>query len=305
MTEKHIREADHYLAQGDYVRALDELRKAGPLDPEVTGRIRTALGRLQMVAAREFTVGRWSVAEGIFDAVGEHDRYLSDAERLECRHLVAEIRRCRDAGREIQAVIETAAELAAGNQFAQSREIALQALAGCTDPPLVARLRHLLKSLPHPLGRLAYGFDSPVEVEQFVRANDGVDVEVVLNDRHPLGGGFAKITFRSAGARVDFMDPPPDWSDGKDLVFMAQLASKTRTVLQVSVGDLRNSWRRDVPLSDFYWNPHRLSFDSFEKQGEPDWRSVTRFSITSLVPGPTTIHLDEIRIRPAAPLGRA
>jgi hypothetical protein len=305
MTEELIREADRYLAQGDYVRALDELRKAGPLDPEVTGRIHTALGRLRLVAAREFAVGRWSVAEGIFDAVGEHDQFLSDAERLECRNLVAEIRRCRNEGREIQAVIETAAELAAGNQFAQSREIALQALAGCTDPPLVARLRHLLKSLPHPLGRLVYGFDSPVEVEHFVRANGGAHVEVVLNECHPLGGGFARITFRSPGARVDFMDPPPDWSDGKELGFLTQLASKTRSVLRVSVGDLRNSWTRDVTLIDFYWNLQRLAFDSFEKRGEPDWRAVTRFSITSLVPGPMTIHLDEVRIRPAAPLGRS
>jgi hypothetical protein len=305
MTEDLIREADRYLAQGDYVRALDELRKAGPVDPEVTGRIRTALGRLRLVAAREFAVGRWSVAEGIFDAVGEHDRYLSNAERLECRNLVAEIRRCRNDGRGIHAVIETAAELAAGNQFAQSREIALQALAGCVDPPLVARLRHLLKSLPHPLGRLVYGFDSPVEVEHFVRAHDGAHVEVVLNESHPLGGGFARITFPSPGARIDLMDPPTDWSDGKELAFMAQLASKTRVAFRVSVGDHRNAWTRDLTLIDYYWNPQRLTFDTFEKRGEADWRAVTRFSITSLSPEPATIHVDEIRIRPAAPLGRS
>jgi hypothetical protein len=305
MTDDLIREADRYLAQGDYVRALDELRKAGPADPEVTGRIRTALGRLRMVAAREFAVGRWSVAEGIFDAVGEHDRYLSNAERLECRNLVADIRRCRNEGREIQAVIETAAELAAGNQFAQSREIALQALAGCTDPHLVARLRHLLKSLPHPMGHLVYGFDSPVEVERFVWGHEGAHVEVILNESHPLGGGFARITFPSPGSRVDLMDPPPDWGDGKELAFMAQLASKTRAAFRVSVGDLQNAWTRDLTLIDFYWNPQRLAFESFEKRGEPDWRAVTRFSITSLNPEPTTIHVDEVRIRPAAPLGRA
>jgi len=305
MTNDPLRNADRYLAEGDYVRAVFELREAGAADPEVTQRIRTALGRLRLMAAREFAVGRWSVAEGIFDAVGEHEQFLSDTERLECRRLVAEIRRCRDEGREIHALIQTAAELAADNQFAQSREVALQAMAGCTDGPLVARLRHLLKSLPHPMGRLIYGFDSALEVEQFARPHEGARVEVILNESHPLGGGFARLFFPAAGSRVDFMDPPPDWADGKELTFMAQLASRVRTSFRVSAGDLRSSWTSDVTLMDFYWNPQRLAFDRFEKRGEPDWRAVTQFSITSLTSEPTAIHLDEVRLRAAAPLGRA
>jgi hypothetical protein len=298
-----MRNADRFLAEGDYVRAVFELREAGAADPEVTRRIRTALGRLRLMAAREFAVGRWSVAEGIADAVGEHAQFLSDAERLECRTLVDEIRRCRDEGREVEALIQTAAELAAESQFAQSREVALQAMAVCTDPPLVARLRHLLRSLPHPLGRLLYGFDSALELEHFVRAQDGARIEVVLNESHPLGGGFARAYFPAPGARIDLMDPPPDWSDAKELTFTAQLASRVRSSFRVSVGDLQNSWTHDVHLMDFYWNTQRLAFDRFEKRGGPDWRGVTRFSITSLTPEPTALHLDEIRLRPASPMG--
>ena len=55
---------------------------------------------------------------------------------------------------------------------------------------------------------------------------------------------------------------------------------------------------------DFYWNQKRLSFDQFQKKGEPDWRAVTTFSITSLTPGATAIHLDEVRLR-SAPPGRS
>jgi hypothetical protein len=304
MTENLLREADRYLAQGDYVRALDELRKAGPAYPEISRRIHSALGRLKLVAAREFAVGRWSVAEGIFDAVGEHAQFLSDAERQECGNLVGEIKRCRDQGRYVDVLIEAAAQLAAENRFAQSREIALQAMRGCHDAHLVARLRHLLRSFPHPLGRLLYGFDSASEVESFVRLHGGAQAEVVLNESHPLGGGFARLVFPVQYSRVDFMDPPPDWSDAKDLNFTAQLASKTRSVFRITVGDLQSTWTTDVSLIDFYWNQKRLGLDAFAKHGEPDWRNVTQFSIISLTPAPTALHLDEVRLRASAPSAR-
>jgi hypothetical protein len=86
---------------------------------------------------------------------------------------------------------------------------------------------------------------------------------------------------------------------------MAQLACKTRSAFRLSVGDLRNTWTLDVQLIDFYWNQKRLAIETFERHGEPDWRAVTQFSITSLTPGPTALHLDEVRLRSAAPLGRA
>jgi hypothetical protein len=234
---------------------------------------------------------------------GEPEQFLSDAEQFQRRRLVAEIRRSRDGERGAPTLIERAAELAADNQFAQSREVALQAMAGCTDGPLVARLRHLLQSLPHPMGRLIYGFDSSLEVEQVARPHDGARVEVLLNESHPLGGGFARLYFPAAGSRVDLLGPPPDWSDGKELIFMAQLASRVRTAFRVSVGDLRNAWTADLTLMDYYWNPQRLALERFAKQGEPDWSAVTQLSITSLTPEPTAIHLDEVRLRPAAPRG--
>lgn len=305
MSDDVVREADRYLAEGDYVRALDELGKAGRLDPEVSRRIQTALSRMKLVAAREFAVGRWSVAEGIFDAVGEHDRFLSPEERAECRALVDAIRRCRDEGRRLEGLVQAAADLAAQNQFPQSREVALEAMRLCGDPHLVARLRHLLRGLPHPLGRLIYGFDSAPEVERFAHASQGAAIECILNDLHPLGGGFARITLAGPGSRVDLMDPPADWSDGKDLCFVTQLASTVRATLRVSVGDLRNTWTHDVPLIDFYWNPVRLPLEAFRREGTPDWRAITRLSLTLAGPEPAVIHLDEVRLRSASPLGRA
>jgi hypothetical protein len=298
MTEEFVRQADHYFAEGDYIRALDELGKVRGLDPEIDQRIHTALGRMKLVAAREFAVGRWSVAEGIVDAVQDHDRFLSANERAECRTLVEAIRECRDQERQVAGIVQAAAALAAQNQFAQSREVALQALRDCADPRLVARLRLLLRGLPHPLGRLLYGFDSAVETNQFVRPHGGARVEPVLNEGHPLGGGFASVTFPGKGSRVDFMDPPYDWSDSKELGFTARLATNVRTTLQVIVGDLRNAWTIDIKLIDPYWNPTRLSFDKFVRVGEPDWRAVTRFSIASLGPEPAVIYLDEIRLKP-------
>src|SRR5205085_1053457 len=101
MADDSLKQADRYLAQGDYVRALDELQRAGPADPAITHRIHTALDRMKLMAAREFAVGRWSVAEGIADAVQEHEQFLSAEEQRECRDLVGEIGRCRDRGKQV------------------------------------------------------------------------------------------------------------------------------------------------------------------------------------------------------------
>ena len=297
MTENTLREADRYFAEGDYVRALDELGKAPTGDPEITQRIHTALGRLKLVAAREFAVGRWSVAEGIVDAVNEHDRFLSPAERTECRTLVDAIGRCRDREKLVHGIVQAAATLAAQNQFAQSREVALQAMKTCTDPHIVARMRHLLRSLPHPLGQLLYGFDSTIEVEQFMRPQRNARVEAMLNESHPLGGGFAKIEFPVPGSSVALMDPPTDWSDCKELGFTARLASSTRATFSIAVGDLRNSWAAEAKLMDPYWNPVRLSFEKFVKRGEPDWRSVTTFTITLTSSTPAELWIDEVRLK--------
>lgn len=301
MTEDTLREADRYFAEGDYLRALDELGKAATGDPEITHRIHTALGRMKLVAAREFAVGRWSVAEGIVDAVNEHDRFLSAAERSECRSLVDAIGRCRDREKQVHGIVQAATTLAAQNQFAQSREVALQAMRDCPDGFIVARLRHILRSLPHPLGRLIYGFDSNIEVEQFVRPHQGARVEAMLNESHPLGGGFAKIVFPAQGSSIAFMDPPPDWSDCKELGFTARLASSARATFSVAVGDLRNTWVAEAKLMDPYWNPVRLSFDRFAKRGEPDWRAVTVLTLTLQSTSAAELWLDEIRIRPRQP----
>jgi len=298
MTDSLLRQADHYFAEGDYIRALDELGKVAGVDPEINQRIHTALGRMKLVAAREFAVGRWSVAEGIVDAVQENDRFLTANEKAECRTLVDAIRKCRDKERQVHGIVQAAAALAAQNQFAQSREVVLQAMRDCTDARLVARLRLLLRGLPHPLGRLLYGFDSSIETNQFVRPHGGAHVEPMFNEEHPLGGGFASVTFPSKGARIDFLDAPYDWADNKELGFMIRLASSYRTTLQVLVGDLQNAWTIEVKLIDPYWNPVRLSFDRFTPVGRPDWRAVTRFSIQSLGSEPAEIYLDDIRLKP-------
>src|SRR5688572_22763558 len=113
MTGDTLRQADRYFAEGDYLRALDELGKAESVDPEITQRIHAALGRMKLVAAREFAVGRWSVAEGIVDAVNEHDRFLAPAERSECRTLVDAVGRCRSREKQVHGIVQAAAELAA------------------------------------------------------------------------------------------------------------------------------------------------------------------------------------------------
>ncbi len=300
MTDDALREADRYFAQGDYVRALDELGKAAPSDPEIAQRIHTALERMKLIAAREFAVGRWSVAEGIVDAVQEHERFLTPAERAECRRLVEEIGRCRDRGKHLHGIVQAAAALAAGHQFAQSREVALQAMRDCSDPHLIARFRKLLGALPHPLGRLLYGFDSALEVDQFLRCRSGSTAEMVLDESHAMGGGFARICFPAKGSTVMLLDAPPDWTDYKEIGFYGRLASGPRAGFQIAIGDLQSSWTCEMKILDPYWNSSRFPLDRFEKQGAPDWAAVTCFGISSLSDEPVELWLDEVRLKPKA-----
>ena len=301
MTDETLRQADRFFADGDYVRALDELQKIAPFDPDITRRIHSALERMKLVAAREFAVGRWSVAEGIFDAVQENARFLTSTERDECRLLVDEIGRCRDREKSVQAIVQAAAALAAQSQFAQSREVALQGMRSCDDPHLVARLRRLLGGLPHPLGRLLYGFDSALEVEQFVRAKSGATAEMILDESHAMGGGFLRIRFPSKGSGISLLDPPPDWSDDRELGLCVRLESRVRAGFLVMVGDLQNSWSCEMKILDPYWNQRRFPLESFRSQGAANWSGVTCLAIVSLSDEPAELFLDEVRLKAKSP----
>ena len=291
-------DAERFLSQGDYVRALLELESIVPFDPQVAQLIHQTLERMKLVGAQEFAVGRWSVAEAILEALGEHERFLSVSEREECRNLVREIEHCRGSEGAMHAIVQSAARLAAEGHFLQSREIALEAMKACEVPRQVARLRHHLRGLPHPLGGLIYGFDSPLEIQQFAWPRDGAQVEPVLDESHTLGGGFADVTLPGEGSGLVLGDPPPDWSEFRELSFCVQLVAPSRATLRILVGDQDNSWTIDVPLTQGPWHLPRLELDRFEKRSEPRWSSVTRFRIDLASPGPAEIFLDEIRLRP-------
>jgi hypothetical protein len=300
MADTPLERAERHFAAGDYVQGVTELEKAASLDPTVSRRIQAALERMKIIAAREFAVGRWSVAEGIVDAIGEHARFLSEAERKECRKLVDEIQQCRVTEREIHPGLQAAALLASQGQYPQSREVALRIMGTCTDPLLVARLRRLLMGLPHPLGRLIYGFDSRLEIEQFVRTSEDARAEPVLDETHELGGGFAAVTLPRRGSGISLLDPPPDWSDAKEVSFLLRSAGRKPFLLAVRVGDLSHAWVHELRLADPFWNQVRLPLAAFRKEGELRWEAVTRFAIASPSDEPAEFWLDEIRLRSGA-----
>jgi hypothetical protein len=306
MEDTPLRHAERLMAEGDYVRAVEELEKASPSDPQVARVIRSALDRMKLIAAREFAVGRWTVAEGIFDAVQEHDQFLSAAGRQECQLLVKEIERCRDREKDVNVVVRAAAYLAAEGRYAQSREVALRVMQNCADLHLVARLRRLLMGLPHPLGRLVYGFDSKLEVEHFTRAGGGARLTPVVDESHQPGGGFAQILFPGTPAagldlpHVALLDPPPDWTDYAELSLLLRLSRGARSRVSVQAGDGTNAWTFELAVSDRFWNQVRLPLAYFQKKGEPRWDAVTTFRIVSAAAEPAELYLDEIRLKPKA-----
>lgn len=308
MSDASLELAEKYLAEGDYVQALAELGKAAPLDPQISRVIHQALERMKLIAAREFAVGRWSVAEGIFDAVEEHAQFLSPAERTECKMLVKEIQRCRDSEKQVHGVLQAAAQLAAEGHYPRSREVALRAMRRCDDLHLVARLRRLLMGLPHPLGRLIYGFDSALELEQFVRPTGQASIDPVVDESHEVGGGFAWLRVPERGGGIALLDPPPDWSDSKELSFLVRRncnvfhpTSMARMRLAVWVGELQDAWVYEGAVPDQGWHQFRIPLGDFRARGNPSWGRVTRFSILSDSDGPLDFFIDEIRLKPRPP----
>lgn len=312
MTGPSIQDVERYLAEGDYRRALEALEKAGPLDPEVSQLVQSMVDRMKKAASQEFDFGRWSVAEDISSFLEKHQRLLTPEEQAECRRLFIDIHRSRSKEGQVQAVVQAAAALAAQGRFPESREIALRGMRNCSDPHLVARLRRLLHGLPHPLGSLLYGFDSPLEVEQFVRPSGGSKVvtcfqdepglpeeleEFVAESREMLGGGMALVTCPKRGAGVSFLDPPADWTRYKELSVLVRLVNPPRGKLSVYVGDPKNAWVYDADIRDRNWNQIRMSLTEFHKRGNPRWEAVSFFAVASAMDEPVEILLDEIRIK--------
>jgi hypothetical protein len=255
---------------------------------------------MRLAAASELAAGRWSVAEGLFGAVQENERFLSPAERGECRRLADEIRRSRDLERQVQGLVLAAASLAANGRFPEARELALQMMRECPDAALVARLRRILGGLPHPLGRLLYGFDSPLEVERFVRPEGGASVEAVSEENHPLGGGYLRVRLPREGASIELLDPPQDWSGAREFSLCARLVMPARAALRISAGGVRGSWVHDAKILDPYWNQLRIPRDRFVLRGEADWSSIARLSLASAGPEPAELMLDELRLKPGS-----
>lgn len=299
MPNTPIEAAEQHLAAGRYAEALSQLQGANPLDPEAARIIREAADRMKAAADREFAGGRWTVAEGLVDAVREHVQVLSPEQREECDALLARVRSYR--GRTVQAdiLLQGAVELAAQCRYRESREVALRILAGCDDAALVTRLRRLLMGLPHPLGGLAYGFDCMAEVVQFTETLGGAVLESVIRDDHPPGGGYARVVLPQ-GAAVVLRDAPRDWSAYREISFLVAESEWGPSRFVLRIGAPPDSWTLKVRVDSELWDLRRVKLAEFEKEGNPRWDAVTRVAIESCLPKSVEFLLDEIRIKPSS-----
>lgn len=297
MSDEALRAAEQFLAAGDYARALAELGKVSAPDAEVTGMVRSALDRMKSIAAKEFVQGRWTVAEGLFGTVQDHARFLLPAERAQCEQLVKGIQGRRDSLGGVHALIQAAAEMAAECRFPESRELALRVMRDCTDAALVGRLRRLLRGLPHPMGQLLFGFDCALEVERFTRASGKAQVSACLDDRHALGGGYARVSFGERGASLSLLDPPADWTAAKELNFWVRAGVNSRAQLAVQAGDAEHAWAGETKVWDRYWNQVRLPLASLVPRGEPTWTAVKFLTLELVSEGPASFDLDEFRLK--------
>jgi hypothetical protein len=297
MSDESLRAAEQFLATGDYSRALAELGKVSAPDAEVTQMVRSALDRMKSIAAREFVQGRWTVAEGLFGQLQEQARFLLPAERAQCEQLVKGIRGRRDSLQSAYALIQAAAQMAAECRFPESRELALRVMRDCTDAALVGRLRRLLRGLPHPMGQLLFGFDCALEVERFTRTSGKAHVSACLEERHALGGGYARVSFGGQGDSLALLDPPPDWTAAKELSFWVRSGVNSRAQISVQAGDAERAWVGGAKVWDPYWNQLRLPLASFAARGTPSWSAVKFLTIELESDGPAMFDIDDVRLK--------
>jgi len=293
--EPHKYLADKFLADGDYVRALETLSKVNVVSDSVSDRIQETLDRLKRMAAREIATGRWTVAEGIFDVVREHQKHLTPAAREECELLVKELNRCRKEEQN-NGLLQAAIKLAAQGMHREAREVCFHALLGCDDAHLAGRMRRLLLGLRDPAGRLAYGFDSPLEIRQFCRADAGATIQFVLPAEHFVRGGYAKIALPGTGARVILLDVPGDWSGYTEISFWAQRSGGEGVAFTFSVGDSQNCFYFQAALSETRWTNVKLPLHLFEQMGQPSWDRIAHAAIASADQAPLEMNLDEVRL---------
>lgn len=291
--QRHL--ADKYLAQGDYIRALETLAKLNVVSDSVAGRIQEAVDRMKHLAARELATGHWTVAEGIFGVMQEHEDLLTPAQKAECDLLVNELRRCR---REEQsnALLQASLQAAAQGLHRQAREMCFQALQACDDAHLAGRLRRLMIGLRDPRGQLVYGFDSPLEIRQFCHAEGGASIAPVVPAEHFTRGAYARLSLPRAGAKVLLLDVPEDWTIYSGVSFSARHAAGPGAAFTFGVSDGQSHFVFHFGLAEKQWTRVDLPLHLFEKSGAPSWDRVTHAYFLKRDAQPIEFDIDEVRL---------
>jgi hypothetical protein len=208
-----------------------------------------------------------------------------------------EIHRLRDVERN-DALVRTATSLAAHGRHAEARHLALSALRTCEDLHLAARMRCLLHGLPHPDGRLLFGFDSALEIRQFCRVEGGADIEIfpdLFSDRE---GAAARIRLPGAGALVRLLEIPQDWSDYAEINFWIKPHLRPHSGYAILIGDGQAWFRYAGDAGSGRWNQVRVPLDRFAQESGADWKNVTRMAFAPRIDGSAEFLLDEIRLKP-------
>jgi hypothetical protein len=297
MRDFHLGLADRALADGDYVQAVEHLEKAIPLHPELAKLIQEALERMRKIGTREMAAGRWTIAEGILDVVKEHEERLTASERTEVDLLMEEIRRLRDVEQN-HALLRTAMFLAAHGRHTEARQIATSVIQGCEDVHMAARLRCLLQGLPHPDGRLLFGFDSPLEIRQFCKAEGGASIESYTDLFSPREGCAARIYLPGAGAQITFLDVPSQWEDYAEINFWLSPTTRPHSEYLLLAGNGRSWFHYRGDSGSKKWAQVRLPLDRFARDTGAEWGNITRLVLTTRGSKPVEILLDEVRLKP-------
>lgn len=296
MRNTHLQLADKALAEGDYVRAIENLEKASPTDPEVKRLLQSSLHRLKLAGTREMTAGRWTVAEGIFDVLSGYQHRLSPAQKSEVDLLTGELTRLRGM-EESDVMIHAATSMAANGLQAEASHLAYEAMKSCDDPHLVGRMRNLLQGLPHPDGRLLLGFDSPYEVRLFCKVEAGASVEVNTDPDFIQQGCSALIRLSGVGARVRLLDVPLDWTGYSELNFWMSVRGRIPAEYIIMVGDGKEWFTFYGETSSPRLEQVRIPLDIFRAEGLADWTKISQLVLATPGPGSIEFHLDEVRLK--------
>jgi uncharacterized protein YicC (UPF0701 family) len=307
----HVRYGNVYALQGEIDSALTSLLRARQLGATVENAIDNVVEAACVTpagaeSAADLTKHRTSL-EGLLE---RHGQGLPDGARARLEAAIAAIRK-QMAAAETDGLLRQAEAAAQKKQFREAYALAEKLIKEHPESKAAAAARALLKTLPHPDGRLLNGFETAEDMRgaaksanaEFERVTDPALVkegEGALRIRmsRPAGPpGPAQKEGSIAGFRFD----PTSFARVKSISFWVRALGDSAGPVNFNCYSTYTRAAVDYYFTEFRldktWRQVRLPVSSFVPEGSPTWNRIFMVSFTYFGTAPVEFLVDGIRLQ--------